>query len=123
MTELAAHELTQTRDCRWPGCLVAANPRYTRGYQAGYCDEHASMRGRQVAARNGHAEPAAPPIRAPKRPPASLKEAAQRLVPAASKLDQALLRRRTARDGAQQAFEVFKAALEEVQQAAKDALA
>lgn len=137
MSIVAAHDLAETRDCSTPNCIRDASDAPTRGPYANKCAEHRELTREKIAAgasasalrrwhgdesaRNGSDEPRPLPLSRPQTK-ASLKEAAQKLVPVAAELDKALLRKRTANGDAKRCFEAFKVAFEEIQATAKRAL-
>jgi hypothetical protein len=116
VNSVPAHELTRTVLCKVEDCREVAVS--ARGRYAKLCDEH-----RRDAARDAAAARPAVGSRALTASPVSIKQAAQKLVSPAADLDKALQRRNAARSEAREAFAKFKAALDELHQVAREAVA
>jgi hypothetical protein len=117
VSSVSAHELVRTVLCKVEDCGEPATA--TRGRYALLCDTHRAEKARAVPLRT------VPPLPAPAAAgsASTIKQAAQKLVPAAADLDKALGRRNLARADAVHAFTAFKQALDELHAVAKEAVA
>jgi len=121
VSELSAHELVQTRTCKERLCDREAIA--LRGPYAGLCDTHTEL------AKRARAERAAlPPAEPPEpQPPRSgrpeLAKAVAALQPIARRLERAHASFRGSKTARHEAFEQFKAALEQVKHATEELLA
>lgn len=116
MNSFPAHRLAQTVNCKVHGCAEQAIS--ARGRYAKLCETHRTEKATATAATTPARTSSPSPARV-----VSIKQAAQKLVPAAADLDKALGRRLAAREDARQAFTVFKQALDELHRVAKEAVA
>lgn len=121
MTIYALDSVTDTYDCKIPNCPETA--RSNRGRHAYLCDRHAEeyrLREQDARAAARDAADAGEIAAEPSAPVSSISQIADRIPPAARRLEERLLRRRVARDEAQDAIRSLNAILADLREAVQE---